>query len=364
MTRQPRIAAKSFPGYFPEVRVNAAGGRVYGDNATSRGLSVTRGAGYSGYGEGGISLTQMLFDGFEVSHRVDAAKARRLSAASNVVDIREALGYRTAQAYLDVLRTREALDMARWHEVKTNDYIARISNMVKEGASDEAELQQAQDIKHLLGNILADYEGQHLSALARYEEAAGHMPEGEMPRPQPLVSLIPEAQADALDYAAANHPILKAAGYTAEATGDEIEAEKAAPVSGFQRRNVLQQKGSARPDRRQIARCQGAGPNWNFSTGGAQLARIEKKRYEFEQMNARKQEMLRQIERDTQIAYAEMATARKQFDLNVSRKTIQQGLLQTYKNQFEGGKITLLQLLQAENQLFNAELRPSTAITG
>ena len=57
---------EQFSGYFPAISVGAAGGRIYGDNSTTRGLSVTRGAGYSGYGEGSISLTQMLFDGFEV----------------------------------------------------------------------------------------------------------------------------------------------------------------------------------------------------------------------------------------------------------------------------------------------------------
>src|ERR1700744_6197172 len=38
--------------YYPQLSAEAVGGRIYGDNATSRGLSVTRGAGYSGYGEG------------------------------------------------------------------------------------------------------------------------------------------------------------------------------------------------------------------------------------------------------------------------------------------------------------------------
>ncbi|MCK5375149.1 MAG: TolC family protein, partial [Alphaproteobacteria bacterium] len=58
-----------FSHYLPELNASFTAGRIYQDNATSRGLNVTRGAAYSGYGEGSIALRQMLFDGLETGNR-------------------------------------------------------------------------------------------------------------------------------------------------------------------------------------------------------------------------------------------------------------------------------------------------------
>ena len=41
---------EQFSAYFPTINATAQAGRIYGDNATSRGLSVTRGAGYFKFG--------------------------------------------------------------------------------------------------------------------------------------------------------------------------------------------------------------------------------------------------------------------------------------------------------------------------
>src|SRR5688572_23342839 len=55
--------------YFPTVSANVAGGRMFGDNSTSRGLNVTRGTAYSWLWEGSAQLNQPIFDGMETSHR-------------------------------------------------------------------------------------------------------------------------------------------------------------------------------------------------------------------------------------------------------------------------------------------------------
>ena len=70
---------EQFSNYFPTLSASSTAGRIYGDNATSRGLSVTRGAGYSGLWNGSVSAREKIFDGFETSNRVGAAKSRKAS---------------------------------------------------------------------------------------------------------------------------------------------------------------------------------------------------------------------------------------------------------------------------------------------
>ncbi|MCB1757315.1 MAG: TolC family protein [Gammaproteobacteria bacterium] len=84
---------EEFSAYFPELNVTATGGRIYGDNSTSRGLSVTRGTGYSYLWEGSVSARQKIFDGMETRNRVGAARSQVKAAELALIDVRENLAY-------------------------------------------------------------------------------------------------------------------------------------------------------------------------------------------------------------------------------------------------------------------------------
>ncbi len=343
-------------GYFPEVSVSASGGRVYEDNSTSRGLSVTRGAAYSYSGEGSVTMRQMLFDGLETPSRVAAAKARSLSALNSVADLRETLALRTVQAYIDVMRSRVGLAMLLEHQKKVDGYLKKIKNAVDQGASDEAEYQQAMDIKAVLAGIVADYEGQKRTAEANFAEVTGHMPGADLVKPK-LLNIHPENMEEVIGKARDMHPSVIAAKYGTQAAGDDVRAERAQIFPDFDgelsylqsdKRDVI---GGEVTDARALVRM-----NWNFSTGGAELARIRQKKLDHKQSLAQLHDLERQIEREIRLSYSEYATAKDQMDSLYERAFLNGKLFDTYKAQFEGSRITLLQLMQAENQLLNAKL--------
>ncbi len=348
---------EQFSKYFPELKANAAAGRVFGDNSTSRGLNTTRGQGYSWLGEGGITATQMLFDGFEVQSRVREASARQESANLDIMDVREDLAFRSVQAYTNLMRMRGGLGLILEHKKKVDDFIKRIGAMVDEGAADEAELQQAKDIAMMLESVLVDYKGQHEVALAEYAELTGRLPEGELSPPASPDESVPETDAEAIDFAKSNHPMLQSAVYTSKAAEKAVDAEwgtlypdLTAELS-YYKKSLDDVIGGEVIDAKGLVRM-----NWSFSTGGAQLARIKRKKYEHAESVANQQEMIRQIEREVRMAYAELTTAKAQSEVSAGRVKLVKDLLGTYENQFEGARITLLQLLQAENQVFNARL--------
>lgn len=348
---------EQFSEYFPEVSFSATGGRMYGDNATSRGLSVTRGAGYSYLGEGSITMRQRIFDGMETIHRVEAAEAREMQALANVLDVGETLSLRTAQAYIDVMRARTGLNLLLDHQKKVTEYLDRIAGMVDDGAADEAELQQARDVAVILEGIINDYQGQLRAAEARYAELTGYIPEADMERPVPSLDLIPEQAESALSFAQSSHPAIlraelesKAMGYEAEAQSSSLLPEIDGEVSYFKssKRDLI---GGETVDARAVLTA-----NWGFSLGGAELASVERTKYAHREALARMNDLKRQIERDVRLAYSEYKTASRQLELLAQRSKLNEGLFETYKTQFEGAMITQLQLMQMENQLFTTRL--------
>lgn len=348
---------EQFSGYFPQVAVSGQGGRVYQDNATSRGFETTRGAAYSNYWEGSLTARQMLYDGFETKNRVDSARARIKSADLNVMDVEERVAFGVAQAYIDMIRAREGLELLHTHAKKVVDYEARIKTMVDEGAANEAEYQQARDIRVILENMTADYEGQLRAAEAYYTELTGSVPAGELVMPSPRAELILESADEAVAYAKANHPALQSASLMTRSAAFDAKAEKGTlypDVDGeisyleSEKDDVI---GGEVTDGRAVVRL-----NWELETGGAQLARIEQKKLKEKETASRAQEMERQIERTIRLAYSEYKTALAQADTQERRLSLNEKLFETYNVQFEGARITLLQLMQSDNQLFTAQL--------
>lgn len=348
---------EEYAAYFPEIRVSGAAGRVYGNNSTSRGLSVTRGAGYSGLGEGSVTVSQRLFDGFATRDRVEAARALRYSENSSVLDVRESLAFRAVQAYLDLLRAQEGLDFVEAHAKNITDFVQRIESKVKDGASDEAELRQAQDAEALIENLRAEYRGRMDSALAVYEDVIGHLPEGAAIAPPSIKDLLPQSVEAAVAGALSGHPALRGADFRAVAAGRQADAEEAGLLPGLSAEGSYYQKdvsdviGGEAVDAKALVRL-----NWGFSTGGAELARVRKKRLEAARSRSDVEQTKRQIVRGVRQSWAELETARRQSVLAGERAGINESLNETWRNQFEGAKITLLQLLQGENALFNARL--------
>lgn len=349
--------AEQRAGYFPEVNVNLATGRVYGDNSTSRGLTVDRGSGYSWSHEGGVTVRQMLFDGMETSNRVDAASARRDSAENMVMDVRETLAMRTAITYLEILRNRAALDMIRGHAKKVADYRARIKRMVDEGAADESMAVQAHDVQNQLDATLADIDGQLKQALADYMEITGHAGDDPMARPSIASDMIPADVEQAVSGARQAHPAVIAARLQGQAAQHEIAAERGTLYPDITGEMSMYKKdlddiiGGEVVDERALIRM-----NWTFSTGGAQIEKIRQSQHRQTEAEARGNELTGQLEREIRKAYAELGAAQDRLRVSRDRTKVNKDLVGAYEKQFELAKVTILNLLQVENGLFNAAL--------
>jgi adhesin transport system outer membrane protein len=341
--------------YFPSFSAQGMAGREYGDNATSRGLTVTRGAGYSWLGDGSVTLDEPVFNAFATGHRVEAAQARRESANFGILDAREEIGFKAVMAYIDVLRGREAVKRLTEYGHHIDDYVKRIQGMVKQGGADAALAVQARDIRSQLDNTLAGAKGQLRTAIAKYTELAGYPPSDPMEKPAPPANLIPAAPDEAAAWAKDNHPMLLAAARTEKAAGRDIMAERGAyfptvtAETSYRKMNQDDILGGELIDAKAVMRL-----NWNFALGGAEQARMRKTVAQESQSRAKYEETLRQITRNIGIAYSDSEAAMDQMDVQRKRVELNDELLKTQKSQFEASKVNLLQLLQTDNALFNA----------
>ncbi len=346
--------------YYPEIMANATAGRVFQDNSTSRGLVTDRGAAYSGYGDGSVSMRQMLFDGLETKNRVKAADARLKSKNYDLMKTKEEIIFSVVSDYIEILRLRSALILLSKQLEAIEDYKSRIIVMVKEGVADEAELQQALDVSMVVDSAIADYEGRLEAVRASYYEATGRVPKGGFLVPKSVKGLINANISDAVDMAKNNHPMLMSVRMASNAARHDMKVEQSKmypDISGelsYYKSDKKDVIGGQSRDARAVIKM-----NWAFSTGGREFEEFRKKQSEHAAASRRILEVERQIERKVYEAYAFYRTMQRKLQLSADRVELNEKLVGAYKSQFEGARISLLSLMRAESQLFKAKLEHS-----
>ncbi|MDH5722021.1 MAG: TolC family protein [Alphaproteobacteria bacterium] len=348
---------RAFSGYFPEVNVSGAFGRVYQDNATSRGLDVVRGAGYSGYGEGNITMRQHLFDGFKTTRKIDAAEAAALKKNLDILEVKNDLVFRVARSYLDLLRVGESIALLQEQRDKITEYEQKILSLVKEGLSDEVEGQQARDVRMIVDGVIAEYKGQFLSAKSKYTELTGQAAKGGFVVPESLAYYVSENIEDEITLANDYHYSVLIADADILAAESQMLAAKSeyypdmdGEVS-FAKTDKRDLIGGESKDVKALVRM-----NWNFSMGGKKAANTKGLTYKYEAAKANKKDILRKISQSIENSYAQYDTAKQKLALSTERIVLNRKLLDAYKSQYEGARISLLALMRAESQLFNARL--------
>ena len=362
LLKAKHVRKEQYSGYFPELSVSLTGGRMFGDNATSRGLSVTRGEAYSGLIEGRVAARQPIFNGQQTKNRLDAARAEEGASKLALMDVRETLAYRTVHVYLELLRVEKGLSLLNAQKKSVADYLSRIRSMVDDGAADDAELQQAKDVSIILEDYINNYAGQLESLKAEYYELTGTVPDGALVEPH-LPVFIPDQPLDeAIISAKKNHPLLRSAHFQTKASEHEVEVEKAAywPTLDGELSYLKSDKddliGGEVVDARAVLLM-----NWGFETGGAQNARVRQRLYEYKEAQANATQIERQLERAVSQSYTEVDVAKRQLKNQQRRYDLNKKLLSTYEKQFEGARISMLQLMQADNQLLLTKLEAENA---
>jgi len=343
--------------FFPKLSASVSGGRLYGDNATSRGLSVTRGAGYSWLWEGNAAVNQMVFDWNQTSNRVDSAAAQRMSALHDLEDTKQSFAYQAVQNYIALYRSDILYQAAQANLKDMTSYRKRLLKLVEGGGADEAAASRARDMVLAAENALIGAKGQKLAAMAGYIEVMGEEPKTDLVKPPMPFTINDDEDLDSLiDKIQSHHPQIRsvreqieALDYKATAEQKEILPKVNSELS-YTKRDQKDIIGGESLDARAMLRL-----NWNLETGGAQLARTQKARLQENEAHTRLEELRRALGKNIRIAMAGLEIAREQRDIQQKRYDELKQTLKTYKQQFEASKRTLLDVAQTQAQVFAAQ---------
>ncbi|SEL47198.1 TolC family outer membrane protein [Halomonas daqiaonensis] len=338
--------------YLPSVDVSA------GMGVEDRELDG-RGSYDTSYAE--LTVTQMLWDGLATASEVERLDRAELVSYYELLGASEDVALEATQAYLDVQRYRELVRLAQDNYREHLRVYDQIEERVRSGAGRGVDLEQISGRLALAeSNLLTEASNLH-DVTARYQRIVGNLPAENLAEVPQMDERLPEDVSRAIDLAFQGNPDFHAAIENIEAS----RAEQRGTRSAFQPR--LDLRGSTgtyensdgsydvvtdgeRRDRHTIELV----ASMNLYRGGSDLASFRAASDRVEQAINQREQACINVRQTTQIAYNDTQRLREQLQyLNGHRQSIDR-VRGAYQQQFDIGERTLLDLLDSENEYFEA----------
>lgn len=332
--------------YLPSVDVSAGVGREAreGDG---------RGSYSSDFAE--LTLTQMVFDGFATRNEVERLDRSKLVTYYELIGASENVALEAAQAYLDVARQRELVRLAQQNYAEHQRVYFQIEERTQSGAGRGVDLEQISGRLSLAeSNLMTEATNLH-DVTARFMRIVGDLPaQNLMPAPT-LDEQLPSDVSEAVNLAFEGNPDFHAAIENINVQRAEREGARAAfmPRLDIQGRTGTNNQTDSLAGRRDEHSIQLVA-SMNLYNGGSDRAAFQAASERIEEAVSQRELACTNVRQTTQIAYNDAQRLREQLNyLNQHRLSIDR-VRGAYQQQFDIGQRTLLDVLDSENEYFEA----------
>jgi len=339
-------------GYFP--RVDLAAG--YGAESHSDELTRSRDIEHNFYDrlEASLRLSQLLYDGQETSSRVGVEAAKLDSAKLRVNDNAEAIALDAIIAHMEVYRQRVLYGLAQQNVRDHEEILGMLNERQKGGAGSIADVTQTQGRLARAKASLAEARSGVRGAEANYQRVVGKLA-GDVEYFTVPANLMPKSLDEVLEAVQAQNPKVKALEYNIQ----EAEARVGLSDSNFLPKVNLEVS-SSYEDQVESSRTYEHNNQamvrlrWNLFNGGADVADRKAALARKFQAISSKDDQLVQVIEEAVTTWAKLEAYKEQVVDYGDATSNSQKTLESYMKQFTVGQRTLLDVLDARNELFQS----------
>jgi adhesin transport system outer membrane protein len=338
--------------YRPSIDFRADTGIEYSDDPATRGGLDNDDTETMWRYEAGLTLTQMLFDGGETKYENVRQQARVLSASNRVREAAELVGLSVVEAYLDVMRQRELLRIARQNVADHIAILEQIADSANAGRSTMADNEQAKARMASARAIEASVRESLRLAEATYIQNVGDTPPDLIMPTVPVGGLSSDVEKE-VKLALAQSPTIDIFEADIQVANAEFEATKSVfyPQLDFQA-NVRNGNDLNGVDGRDTSASALVVMNWNLYRGGGDTARVREHISREAQAKESRAKAARGVESDVRQTWARMVSAGERARQFAAQAAANTEVVKAYKDQFDLNRRTLLDVLDGQNELF------------
>ncbi|MCB9957360.1 MAG: TolC family outer membrane protein [Rhodospirillaceae bacterium] len=347
--------------YLPQIDLRAEVGPEYTDSPTVRSRNDFDGDTAWPRWNLSVVLQQRIFDGFETDSEVERQAARVDAAAYRVLERSEFVGLDVVQAYLDVMRNMELVNLARDNVDVHRGTLGEVQRLVNAGEASVADSQQAEARLRNAEETLISFEADLEEGRINYQTIVGQMP-GQLTMPAPVITAVPLDLETAVHSALSNNPLISIALADLDVSHAELrEAEavfypsltlEGTASHGF---NIAGQQGDeTRANLLLVAR-------YNLYRGGIDSANRQEQIAHIGERQERLDRIRREVEELVRSSWNTMDSITRRIPVLEQEVVAGEQVRQSYREQFVLGARTLIDVLDSENELFNSRVALSSA---
>ncbi|WP_404338823.1 TolC family outer membrane protein [Pseudoalteromonas mariniglutinosa] len=345
----------AWSGYLPTVDVSASAGyekRNYGiEDEYNRNTAE-------------LTLGQMLYDGFRTANTVKRFERIQLIRYFEMLSQAEEIALQASVAYLDVQKFTELVALAENNLSEHESVYQQIQQSVGAGVARAADLEQVNGRLSLAqSNVMTEYANLH-DVSARYLRVIGELPVKGTGKAQLNEDNVPITINQALDIAYKNSPEFYASLYNIEAQQANAESQRSAfhPNVDLSARYGVQDRDELGINETRSEARIGIDVRYNLYSGGLDSANLEQAYQEVNVAKYRRDQTCIEIRQNLQVAYNNVKILETKLPSLAQHKESSSKVKYAYKDQFDIGQRTLLDVLDAENEAFQSNRAYTVAL--
>ncbi len=334
--------------WLPRIDLEVASG-AYETKAPSLASTL----GYNG-NRASLQLRQTLFDGFATLHETRRLSYAQQAAYFDFLSASNQTALETARAYTDVLRFRELVQLAADNFTTHQEVHDRLSQKVTAGVGRKVDLEQAAGRMALAeSNWLTESSNLH-DVSARYQRLVGQLPAQNLAAAEALGQFV-KAGAGFPSESVRTNPDFLSAVATVRAYRSDSNVRRAAyspTVELRARQSVESNQSGINGDYRDTALE--VVLSYNLYRGGSDKARVNQYVAKLNSAYDLRDKACRDVWQTGEIAFNDSQRLAAQIKLLSQHELSTSKARQAYQQQFDIGQRSLLDLLDTENELYQA----------
>ena len=346
-------------GWGPRVDIVARGGFGYLDNSTTRAYDYDSASPYS---SASLLITQPLWDGFRTLGRVEEAEATYRSLDHRVLDNATSLALDAIIAHVDVLRRADIYKLAKENVAAHEDILRKARARADRGVDTMADVSQAQSRLARAKSTLSDAEKNLRIGEDTYTRLTKHRLAGVTLAPVPMPAKMYKDADEVLALARTNNP--KVAAFT-----EDVQAARAVKkqVKAAYSPQIDLEMGPSYSDRdgkRELFTSEfgvAAVMRWNIFNSMADVNENKAAAARIRQSRQTLYDFMDSLKLSVQESWAEFVSAQEQLAFYKEAVDFNLSTRDAYQEQFVMGQRSLLDVLDAETELFNSSSQACTA---
>jgi adhesin transport system outer membrane protein len=345
--------------WYPRVSVEGSAGVRNLKNPTRRNLGIASNTLWPI--EGDLIVDQLLFDSGGREAEIRRQASRTDAAAARVEERSEFVALNVSRTYIDYLLQQRLVAIAQDNVTFHEKLAADLREGVSKGSISVADQQQAEERLQAARAKVTEAREDLEAAGISFQTLTG-MPVDSVSLPPDVSQCMPATLADAEQTARDNNPRVREAIADLNTAREEIRAAEAKlgprfnlegraraghDIDGFEGRTTdLQALGVIR---------------WDLYNGGIKEANVREQKARADEVHGRLFERTRTAEEDVRNAWSRLQNQTALATELETQSRISDDLLLSYREQFNIGRRSLLDVLDAQNTRYNVQAQAETA---